>query len=212
MKRMLVLGATPYAEVFADSFTDPARVTFAGFVENLNRERCGALLSGLPILWFEDLEEWRETYTLACALGTTLRKPYIEDMEARRFRFDTLVHGWTQVSRRTALGHGVSVDAGSVIAGFSTIRQHVRIGRRVSIGHHSDIGAYSTIHPAAVISGNCRLGSQVTVGTGAVLIDGIEIGDGAVVAAGAVVTTDVPARAAVRGNPARISAEAYGPR
>ena len=45
------------------------------------------------------------------------------------------------------------------------------------------------------------------VGAGVVLTPGIEIGEEAFVAAGAVVTRDVPARAVVMGMPARITGQ-----
>jgi acetyltransferase-like isoleucine patch superfamily enzyme len=45
------------------------------------------------------------------------------------------------------------------------------------------------------------------VGGGAVLCPGVEIGEEAFVGAGAVVTKDVPARAVVVGNPARVLRE-----
>lgn len=52
-----------------------------------------------------------------------------------------------------------------------------------------------------------RIGDDVWIGARAIVLKGVEIGDGAVVAAGAVVTRSVPARALVAGNPARILAE-----
>ena len=49
-----------------------------------------------------------------------------------------------------------------------------------------------------------KIGNDVWIGTRATLLEGITIGDGAVVAAGAVVTKDVPPYAIVGGVPARI--------
>jgi UDP-2-acetamido-3-amino-2,3-dideoxy-glucuronate N-acetyltransferase len=45
------------------------------------------------------------------------------------------------------------------------------------------------------------------IGGGAVLLPGVEVGEEAFVAAGAVVTADVPARALVMGVPARVVRE-----
>lgn len=43
-----------------------------------------------------------------------------------------------------------------------------------------------------------------SIGSGAVILPGITIGENALVAAGAVVTADVPPRTLVAGNPARV--------
>ncbi|ACT04362.1 CatB-related O-acetyltransferase [Paenibacillus sp. JDR-2] len=48
------------------------------------------------------------------------------------------------------------------------------------------------------------IGNDVWIGNNAIILPGVKIGDGAVIAAGAVVTKDVPAYAIVAGNPARI--------
>lgn len=48
------------------------------------------------------------------------------------------------------------------------------------------------------------IGRDVWIGSGAILLPGVHVGDGAVVAAGAVVRADVPARTIVAGVPARI--------
>ena len=49
-----------------------------------------------------------------------------------------------------------------------------------------------------------RIGKQVWIGLGAIVLPGVTIGDGAIVAAGAVVTKDVPPLAVVAGVPAAI--------
>ncbi len=52
-----------------------------------------------------------------------------------------------------------------------------------------------------------RIGEHVWIGAGAMVLKGVTVGDGAVIAAGAVVTRDVPAGALVAGNPARVARE-----
>lgn len=48
------------------------------------------------------------------------------------------------------------------------------------------------------------VGHRVWIGGGAILNPGVTVGDDAVIASGAVVTKDVPARAIVGGNPAKV--------
>lgn len=52
--------------------------------------------------------------------------------------------------------------------------------------------------------GNIEVGDDVWLGYGATILSGVRIGQGAVVAAGAVVTSDVPAYAIVGGVPAKV--------
>ena len=52
--------------------------------------------------------------------------------------------------------------------------------------------------------GPVRVHKEAWIGTGAIILSGVTIGEGAVVAAGSVVTRDVPAGAIVAGNPARV--------
>jgi maltose O-acetyltransferase len=49
-----------------------------------------------------------------------------------------------------------------------------------------------------------RIGDDVWIGGAAIILPGVTIGDGSVVAAGSVVTRDVPAFCLVAGNPARV--------
>jgi acetyltransferase-like isoleucine patch superfamily enzyme len=49
-----------------------------------------------------------------------------------------------------------------------------------------------------------RIGNDVWIGTRAIILPGVQIGDGAIIGAGSVVTRDVPALAVVGGVPARV--------
>lgn len=86
---------------------------------------------------------------------------------------------------------------------------------RITIGSHVFIGPgvqiYSATHPVDVATRRKRafgkpvtIGNDCWIGGGAIICPGVNIGSGSVVAAGAVVTKDVPGNALVAGNPARV--------
>ena len=56
-----------------------------------------------------------------------------------------------------------------------------------------------------------KIGNDVWVGARAIIMDGVSIGDGAVVAAGAIVTKDVAPYAIVAGSPARVLRYRFSP-
>ncbi|AXK57082.1 MULTISPECIES: sugar O-acetyltransferase [Pseudomonas] len=53
------------------------------------------------------------------------------------------------------------------------------------------------------------LGNDVWIGAGAVLLGGVEVGDGSVIGAGSVVTRSIPAGVLAAGNPCRIIRSVY---
>nr|WP_269329177.1 sugar O-acetyltransferase [Kineosporia babensis] len=89
----------------------------------------------------------------------------------------------------------------------------IRIGDNVLLG--PKVGLYTSNHaldPGERREGACvarpiTIGNDVWIGGGASVLPGVTIGDGAVVAAAAVVTRDVPSRTVVAGNPARVLRE-----
>ncbi len=67
---------------------------------------------------------------------------------------------------------------------------------------HAGRKDWSKVRCAPVVIGN-----RAWIGCNALVLKGVRIGDGAVVAAGTVVTRDVPANSLVGGNPARVIRE-----
>jgi acetyltransferase-like isoleucine patch superfamily enzyme len=117
-----------------------------------------------------------------------------------------------------------SIGPGSVIGRGSAVDNDVSVGARVRVQTNVYLTAYSTIEddvfigPGAVTTNDDAMGRHARgeplrgatlrracrIGGGAVLTPGIEIGEEAFVAAAALVTHDVPARAVVMGSPARV--------
>ena len=112
----------------------------------------------------------------------------------------------------------------TVIGRASGVDNDVQIGDRVRIQSQAYVTAYSVVeddvffgpcamttnddtmarHPSGMALRGATLRRACRIGGGAVLVPGVEIGEEAFVAAGAVVTADVPARKVVMGVPARL--------
>ncbi|MBN1447004.1 MAG: acyltransferase, partial [Bacteroidetes bacterium] len=98
------------------------------------------------------------------------------------------------------------------------VSQHCTISGSVHIGRDTLIGGFVTIIDANHRIDDTRrpvreqggtrapidIGVDVWIGSNAVILQGVTIGDHAVVAANATVTRDVPAWAVVGGTPARV--------
>ena len=85
-----------------------------------------------------------------------------------------------------------------------TIGENVAIAREVIIrdtdSHEILDGQHTKTKPVTI-------GNHVWIGTRAIIMKGVTIGDGAIIAAGAIVTKDVPANTIVAGVPAKVIRE-----
>ncbi|MFT9487073.1 MAG: acyltransferase [Tepidibacillus sp.] len=81
--------------------------------------------------------------------------------------------------------------------------EKIHIGDNTIIGYNTTILAHEYLIEEYRL-GDVYIGSNVMIGANSLILPGVTIGDYAVVAAGAVVTKDVPPYAFVAGNPARI--------
>jgi acetyltransferase EpsM len=204
---LLILGTRTFAEEVADLATTIPGMRVAGFVENMDRQRCHQPLEGLPVYWIEEVGPLANSHRAVCALSTTLRSRFVEQAAQKGLAFATLVHPAATVSKKTDVGEGAILSAGSVVGSHSVLGAHVIVNRGALIGHHTTIGPFCSIQPGANIAGACAIGESTYVGMGAVILDHITIGSHAVVGAGAVVTRDVPDHVQVMGVPARVVKE-----
>jgi UDP-2-acetamido-3-amino-2,3-dideoxy-glucuronate N-acetyltransferase len=117
-----------------------------------------------------------------------------------------------------------TIGAGSVIGRGSVVDNDVSVGARVRVQTNVYLTAFSIVeddvfvgpgvvttnddtmarHPPGAPLRGATLRRACRIGGGAVLTPGVQIGEEAFVAAGALVTSDVPPRAVVMGAPARV--------
>jgi virginiamycin A acetyltransferase len=124
-------------------------------------------------------------------------------------------------SSRVVLGYGSTIGANSMLVGPVEIGRYTQLGPSVGIyAQDHPTGLLSTYINRALLDGELKrfvdrvpvqIGNDVWVGHGAVLLKGVKIGTGAIIGAGAVVTTDIPPYAIAVGVPARIKGYRFDP-
>ncbi len=110
------------------------------------------------------------------------------------------------------LGNGVNIGSSCRIAS----QTKVKIGESTLIaaycyigpGNHQRDGDQPLISSSMALKGGVEIGAHVWVGTRATILDGVKIGDGAIIGAHSLVREDVPAGAIVAGTPAKIIQQA----
>lgn len=107
-----------------------------------------------------------------------------------------------------------TADARIVVGRLAGVAHAVELiaAEEISIGENSLLGPYVAIYDSSlhqleeddpVKQAPVRIGKNVWVGHGATILNGVTIGDQAVIGAGAVISRDVPPRTLVAGNPAK---------
>ncbi|HWN21210.1 MAG TPA: acyltransferase [Gaiellaceae bacterium] len=140
------------------------------------------------------------------------------------FGVDVVVQSFTnlygcRIGDRTRVGPFVEIQRGATVGADCKVQSHsfvcdgVEIGDRVFVGHGvmfvndkrpratTEEGLLQTEADWTLLPTIVR--DDASIGSGAVILGGIEIGEGALVGAGAVVTRDVAPGATVAGVPAR---------
>ncbi|KGA97304.1 UDP-3-O-(3-hydroxymyristoyl) glucosamine N-acyltransferase [Alkalihalobacillus alcalophilus ATCC 27647 = CGMCC 1.3604] len=110
----------------------------------------------------------------------------------------TIVGRQVIIEPNTTIGEKTTIQTGSYITADTVIEEHVFIGPCCSMSNDKYMASGKGKHTGPRIRKGAKLGNHAT------LLPNIEIGEEAVVGAGAVVTKDVASRSTVVGNPAKL--------
>jgi acetyltransferase-like isoleucine patch superfamily enzyme len=112
---------------------------------------------------------------------------------------DTVIGRGSAVDNDVTIGDHVRVQTLCYLTAFSVVEDHVFVGPGASTTNDDTMSRHDAAYAlrGATLRRACRIGGSV------VICPGVEVGEEAFVAAGAVVTRDVPARGVVMGVPGR---------
>ena len=113
---------------------------------------------------------------------------------------DSTIGSNTICENNVSIGKRCAIHNNTMICAETLIESFVFIGPGVSFTNNSPIGHLRDV-PSTIRGAKLRLGCAI--GGGAIICPGVEIGHEAIIAAGAIVTKDIPPRIIVAGNPAK---------
>ena len=116
----------------------------------------------------------------------------------------SLVSQFANVSPTVKIGAGCLVLPSAILASGVTLGDGVIINHGAVVDHDCTVGDFTHICPRVAIGGDSTIESRCWVGIGSTVINGITIGTGAYLGAGAVLVRDLEPETVAYGVPAKV--------
>ena len=208
MKKIVIFGSGGFAREIAHLIEDineqQPEWDLLGYLDD-NEEKHGRIINELPVLggmeWFKKQDE----VSLVMGIGSPQAKKAIRKNlnEFTNISYPNLIHPSVKFSRFNMIGEGNVICEGNLLTTNIKLQDFVTINLNCTIGHDTEVHSFSTILPNASVSGDVVFEECVDFGTNSTIIQGIRVGEGTIVGAGAVVVKNLPANCTAVGMPAK---------
>lgn len=207
MKELYIIGASGFASELTQYIEDNNEYKILGYFD-INRDEYEKYKFEAPYLGNENDYEFSKNDNVIIAISDTkLRNKIYIKLKEDGLKFPSFIH------KNTFLSKNSTIEEGSILCPFVTLTSNIKIGKNFQaniysyVAHDCIIGDNVTFAPSVKCNGNVIIEDNVYIGTGVIIHQGkpnrpLKIGKGAIIAAGAVVTKNIPEGMTVFGSPA----------
>ena len=203
MKGLIIIGARAFGRNVCNYARD-AGFSVVGFLDD-KRDALDGFTGYPPVL--AAVEDYTVTPDdlFVCAVGDSqMRAKYAGIIERRGGRFVSVIHPTAYVGPNVKMGDGCVVCPLSVVDCDLTLGRHVIVNAHSLVAHDCVLEDCVTLSPDVHLGGRTMIKREAFLGIGALTIPGVEIGERATIAAGAVLIKSADADVVMVGVPATV--------
>lgn len=190
---MFLYGASGHAKVIID-ILESCNVPVKGlYDDDTSLER----LLDYPVFHDKEIQG-----PLVVSIGDNrIRKRIAELLSVE---YGKAIHSSALVSKRSFIDEGTVIMQGAIIQSCVKIGKHCIINTGVSVDHDCVVDDFVHLSPQVTLCGNVSIGEGSWIGAGTTIIPGVKVGKWSIIAAGSVVTKDIPDQVLAGGNRCRV--------
>lgn len=172
--------------------------------ENIGKNVLSYLIIGTDDDISDYVSECNFVITVGFIKDASLRLKLQHKVQQAGGRFGTIIASTAYVSKYAQIGMGTVVLHHAMINAGATIGESCIINTFANIEHDAIVGDNCHISTGTMVNGDCHIGDEVFLGSQSVLVNGINITSGCIVAAGSLVHKNIQQRGIYSGNPATL--------
>ncbi|MEY3989556.1 MAG: hypothetical protein RI985_637 [Chloroflexota bacterium] len=205
--KVVIFGIRDTAELAHWYLTHDSEYEVAAFTVNQEYLK-ESTFNGLPVVAFEELnqqfppDQYRFFAPMTGVKMNTVRQRIYQEGKAKGYQYISYVSSKATVCGNT-IGENCFILEDNTLQPFTTIGNNVIMWSGNHIGHHGIIEDHVFFTSHVVLSGHCHVKERAWFGVNATIRDGITIGEGSLIAMGALVTKSTDPDGVYMGSPAK---------